>query len=204
MDETVVRISTYGIFVRFRKSRLALRKGITSLPVAMEIAAQLRADRLHGQRDLFIVKYPEGTIVELPPPEGSAPMESPQPPESVEPGEPLPVASVQGLAPDTTRSAAPVPPDPPPSAPQVADSARPSAPPQSGVRGERMQRAIARSRAARESFERIVPTSTEGADDVDAELAEIHERLTTLHAATCRVAETFEAIATTRDKRTGT
>ena len=59
------RRSSYGIFVRFRRSRLALRRGVIRLEDALAIAEQLRANRFHDRGDIFVVKEPEGTIVEL-------------------------------------------------------------------------------------------------------------------------------------------
>jgi hypothetical protein len=187
MDEAGGRASSYGIFVRFRKTKLALRRGITSLPLALEIAAQLRADRLHGQRDVFIIKHPEGTVVELPPPERVA-APSPAPQIALPALDPEPVHD--GAA-NGARTRAPVEVVP-------AELARVPA----RARPDRMQRAIARARAARASFERTVPAPTP--DGLGAELVEIQERLMVLHAATCRVAETFEAIVVLLEKRNAT
>jgi hypothetical protein len=57
------RRPSYGIFVRFRRSRLALRRGISRLEDALQIADALRVSRFHDRGDIFVVKEPEGTIV---------------------------------------------------------------------------------------------------------------------------------------------
>src|SRR5271170_2062230 len=96
------RQTSYGIFVRFRRSRLALRRGVTHLEEALTIAQQLRASRFHDRGEIFVVKEPEGTIVELEPAAGAPP--------------PLVTAEPQALS-EPPRAAAPdgvpIHPDPP-------------------------------------------------------------------------------------------
>lgn len=77
MASVYPRRSSYGIFVRFRRSRLALRRGVTLLEDALAIAEQLRASRFHDRGEIFVVKEPEGTIVETEPAAGAAPPPDP-------------------------------------------------------------------------------------------------------------------------------
>jgi hypothetical protein len=71
------RRPSYSIFVRFRRSRLALRRGIAREEDALAIAEELRAGRFHDQGDVFVVKEPEGTVLELPPLPAAAPAPTP-------------------------------------------------------------------------------------------------------------------------------
>jgi hypothetical protein len=75
----------YGIFVRFRQSRLPLRRGIARLEDALALADQIRAERFHKQDAVFVVKEPEGIIVtaasleEEPAPSAPPPVPAPVP-----------------------------------------------------------------------------------------------------------------------------
>jgi hypothetical protein len=55
---------SYSIFVRFRKSRLALRRGIVRLEDACALADELRKNRFHNQDAVFVVREPEGVVVD--------------------------------------------------------------------------------------------------------------------------------------------
>lgn len=66
------RRTTYGVFVRFRKSRLPMRRGIGRLEEALEIAETLRRERLHGPDDVFVVRETDGVRVD-----GAAPSAPP-------------------------------------------------------------------------------------------------------------------------------
>ncbi|HVY48945.1 MAG TPA: hypothetical protein VHB21_23810, partial [Minicystis sp.] len=46
---------TFSIFVRFRKGKLALRRGLLSLRDALQNADQLAAQRFHERDDVFVV-----------------------------------------------------------------------------------------------------------------------------------------------------
>ncbi len=58
------RRPSYDIYVRFRRTRLVLRRGIPRMEDAFAIAAALRASRFHDRGEIFVVKAPEGVIVE--------------------------------------------------------------------------------------------------------------------------------------------
>ncbi len=133
--------ASYGIYVRFRRSRLPLRKGIDTLEHALVAAAALRAGRFHDGGDVFVVKEPEGTIVEptlaepstLPPPASSPLPEAPRDDvPSTLPTPLFPRAVVEARADDRARMRLEV------LEAQLVQS----------------QRAIARARAAQERFER--------------------------------------------------
>src|SRR5262245_6510332 len=64
MTDARAKDTTFGVFVRFRKSRLPLRRGISRLEDALAVAATLRRDRLHGQDDVFVVREPDGIVVD--------------------------------------------------------------------------------------------------------------------------------------------
>ena len=150
--------ASYGIYVRFRRSRLPLRRGIDTLEHALVAAAALRASRFHDRGDIFVVKEPEGTIVE---PDLADPPSPPQPP--------APPSSPEA-PPDEARHHDPHPPasDPMPQARPAGPAARPSSLPPGAAIEDRAearvavlaaqlgqsQRAIARARAAQERFER--------------------------------------------------
>jgi hypothetical protein len=55
--------ATYGVFVRFRQKRLALRRGIPCIEDAVAIAEALRAERLHGRDDVFVARERDGEAV---------------------------------------------------------------------------------------------------------------------------------------------
>lgn len=57
---------SYSIFVRFRGSRLPLRRGIRDEETALALARELRANRFHDANSVFVVKEPEGRIVTEP------------------------------------------------------------------------------------------------------------------------------------------
>jgi hypothetical protein len=58
------RPPSYGIFVKFRRSRLALRRGIVTLEEALSLAEQIRESRFHDRGDVFVVKEPEDVTVD--------------------------------------------------------------------------------------------------------------------------------------------
>ncbi|MFT3764878.1 MAG: hypothetical protein QM820_05075 [Minicystis sp.] len=66
MFDRAAKGTTYGVFVRFRKSRLPLRRGIVRLEEALTIAATLRRERLHGRDDVFVVREPDGAVIDGP------------------------------------------------------------------------------------------------------------------------------------------
>lgn len=63
MSESLPRGITYGVFVRFRRSRLALRRGIARIEEAVAIAEALRAERLHGRDEVFVARESDGVAV---------------------------------------------------------------------------------------------------------------------------------------------
>lgn len=60
------RAITYGVFVRFRRSKLRLRRGIARLEDAMAIAESLRRERLDGGSDVFVARESDGAVVDPP------------------------------------------------------------------------------------------------------------------------------------------
>lgn len=54
---------SYSIFVRFRKSRLPLARGIDSFESALQRLESFRRERLHGRDDVFIVDDASGQKV---------------------------------------------------------------------------------------------------------------------------------------------
>ena len=57
------RNSTFSVYVRFRKGRLPLKKGIRTIEEAREMLRALRAERFHDANQLFLVD--EDTGVEI-------------------------------------------------------------------------------------------------------------------------------------------
>jgi len=132
-----------------------LRRGIDTLEHALAAATALRASRFHDGGDVFVVREPEGTIVEL-----------------VEVDLPAGTDSLSAAPP----SSAPPPSDVPPSTEALQAEPPPAAPPDSeppraagewvvephvqarldalAAQLEQAHLAIARARAARERFER--------------------------------------------------
>jgi hypothetical protein len=55
--------TTYGVYTKFRQSRLALRRGIVDVADAIEFARQMRALRFHDPDDVVIVQEPSDVIV---------------------------------------------------------------------------------------------------------------------------------------------
>jgi hypothetical protein len=120
---TYPRRPSYGIFVKFRRSRLALRRGIVHLEDALALAEQLRASRFHDRGDIFVVKEPEGTLIEVPPPALPS-----VPPVTVAPAHPETPQSRWELRPAVTMGALPPKPRPAPSQPVPVDEAKPAPP----------------------------------------------------------------------------
>jgi hypothetical protein len=125
------RVLGYGIFVRFRRSRLPLRRGIAKLEDAIALAEQFRAERFHAPDAVFVVKEPEGTIVSTLTPVVTA--------------APLPL----GPPPSPPSVPASVPPSVPPELAAGSTSARRWA-----EQLQTMQQAIARVRQAQARLER--------------------------------------------------
>jgi hypothetical protein len=103
---TFPKSPSYSIFVRFRRSRLALRRGIPRLEDALAIAEQMRAARFHDRSGVFVVREPEGTVIPLAPvseegrrsaPAASAPSPSSAPPSPAAPSR-TPVPARPGMA----------------------------------------------------------------------------------------------------------
>ncbi len=93
--------ASFGVYVRFRRSRLPLRRGIDTLEQALAAATALRASRFHDGGDVFVVREPEGTIVELveaAPAAGS--LQSSAPPSSAPPSS-APPSSASPLSDET-------------------------------------------------------------------------------------------------------
>src|SRR4051812_41840694 len=60
----ILRAPTYSVFVRFRQSRLTMRRGIRDLGEAIHFATGLRANRFHDRDNVFVVREPGGEIVD--------------------------------------------------------------------------------------------------------------------------------------------
>src|SRR4051812_8890952 len=58
------RRASYDLCVKFRGSRLALRRGLTSLEQALSIADELRANRFHDHESLIVVMHPGGEAID--------------------------------------------------------------------------------------------------------------------------------------------
>jgi hypothetical protein len=105
---------SYSVFVKFRRTRLTMRRGIACIEDAVALAAELRAERFHNPGDVFVVKEPDGEIVDeaLVPVSGVRSVRAPRSDDAAP--EPLP---------ETVRSILPIPeaalpdPAPPPSVP---------------------------------------------------------------------------------------
>lgn len=54
---------TYGVFVRFRRSKLRLRCGIERIEDALSIAEALRRERPDGGGDVFVARESDGVVV---------------------------------------------------------------------------------------------------------------------------------------------
>jgi len=162
----------YGVFVRFRKSRLPLRRGIASLDEATLAAEALRRERLHGKNDVFIVREPDGAVIELP----ALPVDPP---------------AERGLA--TLAPIAPPAPAPALAAPISASWAQAEA--SLHARIEPAQRAMARAAEARARFDRSAQALGAALQrpDAPAALVEHHARTMALRALTARALASFEA-----------
>ena len=180
--------SSYGIFVRFRRSRLALRRGVTELADAIALAEELRASRFHDRGDIFLVKEPEGTIVELPTaaPEGAAPVER--------------EAERPGLSPARASGEPALSSGPPAAKPGLSRIL------QLGERVDHARRAIARAHTAQDRFLRAV-AAAEGVLCKHGESAPSdafrrnHERLGTLVASVAQTLASFERVGTVMERR---
>jgi hypothetical protein len=210
------RRSSYGIFVRFRRSRLSLRRGIVRLEDALALAEELRASRFHDRGDVFVIKEPEGTLVEALP-EGSVsmgvsmgPQAGPNPgPASQAP----PAASV--VEPTPVQPALP-----PPATPHVLTVG--ASPPSPRSRGrsvgddlatvyrltfqlEQARRMIARTREAQARFDGAFAAAEKailfhGVSPPDA-LRRHHERLGGAHDTASRAVASCEHIAALLEQR---
>jgi hypothetical protein len=152
----------YGIFVRFRRSRLPLRRDIAKLEDALAIAEQIRAERFHKREAVFVVKEPEGTVVtagsaEVPQEELSAASTaapSPLPPSPLPPAPRLPSA----VAPLSLPPGSPLPfsssvPPAPPALPAARTALDPAALHRWTERLRAMQWALKRARRAQARLE---------------------------------------------------
>jgi hypothetical protein len=175
-----VQRTRYAVFVRFRRSRLVLRRGIVELEEALKIALQLRADRLHGRDDLFVLRQPDGEVIPLP--DDDLPED-----ESADAA-----ASAEARADASAEHAN-----------GVAEHALPEPEPVDARTGpnvarlERMRRAIEKSRAARARMESTLSAmerQIEEDGDEGSALAHLHAQLHEVHDATVRAAGSFEAV----------
>jgi hypothetical protein len=62
------RKTTYAVFVRFRHTRLRLRRGISTVEAAFAFANEVRALRFHDPEEVFVAREPDGVIVIEPAP----------------------------------------------------------------------------------------------------------------------------------------
>jgi hypothetical protein len=58
----------YGVFVRFRRTRLTMKRGIEDLAEALEFARQVRALRFHDPESVVVLREPDGVAVDECPP----------------------------------------------------------------------------------------------------------------------------------------
>jgi hypothetical protein len=201
MTTAYPRRTSYGIFVRFRRSRLALRRGVAQLEEALEIAQQLRASRFHDRGEIFVVKEPEGTIVELAPPSDA------------------PTALVTAQPQSVSER-------PPPAAPDCAEGeplvlppapAHDEAPAYRAIHRDRarvlhlieqidlVRRTIARSHAALARFERAFDAAESLLQDHGGSSPDVfrrnHQRLAVLRASAAKSVASFEQTAVLLERR---
>jgi hypothetical protein len=58
----------YGVFVRFRRTRLTMKRGISDLTEALDFAKQLRALRFHNHDSVMVLRESDGVVVDEGPP----------------------------------------------------------------------------------------------------------------------------------------
>jgi hypothetical protein len=228
MVEKVATGTRFSVFVRFRKSRLPLRRGIGSLEEAVAAAEALRRERLHGKDDIFIVREPEGTVIELPAlsvamgPQAApnpAPAEpalsvtmGPQAAPNPAPAEPSPRVAESPAPPSSLPPASPgsFPPGPPTSPSPVASTTRASTllPPEDAshlARVAEARRVVARATEAGARFDRSVAAldAVLQRGGAPAALVEHQARTVALRALWARALASFEQAAVLVAARAG-
>lgn len=230
MAATHLQRSGYGIFVRFRRSRLTLRRGIVRVEDALALAEELRASRFHDRGDIFVVKEPEGIIVAE---HGGATEARPATPDTAAepPVEELLAARLPPASPDLVAEpeGTVLEPDVPPSEAPAAWIYAPSKAATPGANGqpprtprlaaeraflqifrlmgqlEAVRRELAQARAAHERLERAFAATeatiwTHGGGSSDA-LRRNHERLGRVRDSAVRTMASFERVATLIEQR---
>jgi hypothetical protein len=205
--------SSYSIFVKFRRSRLALRRGIAGREEALALAEELRAGRFHDRDDIFVIKEPEGTVVdagtpETTPPTASVAPETTPPTASVAPAPPVDEAE-EAPADDGARARGPArtPLSPPPSRP----ASRPlgahdiNSILSLAARLERMRRAMASASSASARVDRALLAATgalsaRGRQAPDG-LLRSHQRLRDVREASSAAAASCERVAVMLERR---
>jgi hypothetical protein len=192
--------SCYSIFVKFRRSRLALRRGIVRREEALAIAEELRAGRFHDRDDIFVIKEPEGTVVDASTPE-ETPAAEPVARASPEPRPPAPPP-----APSVPRAPRPPAPPPRPSSPSLAGAARDlSSILALAERLDRMRRAMASASSASarvdQALREATGTLSAGGREVPVDLLRNHQRLRVVHEASAAAAASCERVALLLERR---
>jgi hypothetical protein len=211
------RRTSYGIFVKFRRSRLVLRRGIVRLEDALSLAEQLRAGRFHDRGDIFVVREPEGVVVEAPEPAPPSVPPVPMGDTPKPPAQPVPV--------DVAKPASPTPPAlagipearPPAETPPSASPARRAAPPRAALaeelagflrmiaQADNVRCAVHRARVAQARLERAcraMDHASQGHDPPPAvDLRQNRERLLDLRTSSARSVESFERVAILVERR---
>ena len=193
--------SSYGIYVRFRRSRLALRRGVPELADALALAEELRASRFHDRGDIFVVKEPEGTVVELP---SAPPLGTPAEPERLSGSVAL---ATLARAPDAPVSTGGI-----PRATRPSSSGPPAAPPglarilQLGEQVDHLRLTLERARTAQERFVRALAAAdgtmrAHWASSPPDAFRRNRERLTPLLATGEQTLASFERVGAVVERR---